>query len=245
MEMAEIPVDETELPPPAEWKRGFADFLTLLRAVLTPVIMLVIVLGWSVTREPGDYEMFTRMLEASVLATVLFGLAAMTDALDDAVGGAEMAGYRRFGWFDDVADTILVDGTLLALLYVTWTSGALGLGLLVPVALIVGRDVLIAALKGYELSRTGWPQTAWGTAKNALAMAATLVLVASPWLTNAYDKLRVGDDPAAVFGEPSNLVWNIGLFGLWATAILSVVTGVMLITRRPAQAATDTETRGG
>ena len=210
----------------------FADALTLLRAILTPVIMAVIILGWQATRDPGDYEVFQRMLGASILASVLFGVAALSDAFDDLLGGPETAGFRRFGWFDDIADMILVVGTLIALLIATHNVGALGLGLIIPAAVIIAREVLVALVKGYEFARAGLPSTTWGTIKNALAMVSTLLLVASPWLTNWIDKMRAGDDPMAVFGSTSAYVWNAGLFGLWATAILSVVTAVMMFTRK-------------
>ena len=228
----EIPVEPVEQPS------NFADFLTLLRAFLVPVIVLVIIIGWSATRnDPSTSDpsglVFSNMLGASFIATLLFGLAALTDVLDDMLGGAETSAFRRFGWFDDIADTLLVVGTLAALVFATWRVGALGLGLAVPALIIIGREAVVGLAKGYQLMRTGWPQTAWGTAKNALAMLSTLVLVASPWLTGVVDGFRANADNAyQVYAEPSNLVWNAGLIGLWITAILSVVTGVMILTRR-------------
>ena len=231
--MAEIDVErvEPESAPISGARATFADGLTLLRALLTPVIMGLILWGWQATREPGDYDIFQRMLDTSILASVLFGVAALSDAFDDLLGGAETAGYRRFGWFDDIADMILVVGTLIALLIVTYQSGALGLGLAIPAIVIIAREVIVGLVKGYEFSRTGWPDTIWGTIKNALAMVSTLLLVAAPWLTNWIDQMRAGDDVMQVFASPSAYIWNIGLFGLWATAILSVVTAVMLFAR--------------
>ena len=212
------------------WRGALADGLTLVRVVLTPVIMAVIVLGWR-GLSTGEGTTYDTMLAASVLASVLFGVAALTDVLDDAVGGAEMSGYRRWGWFDDIADTILVDGTLVALVVATGLAGTLGPGLLVPAVVVVGRDVLVALARGYELRRLGWLQTGWGTAKNALAMLSTLALVASPWLTGVVDAFRAGD-AMEVYAAPSALVWNMGLIGLWVTAVLSAATGVMLLRTR-------------
>ena len=234
-------MDQTPETVATSGMRGaFADGLTLLRALLTPAIMAVIIVGWSATRDPAlgvdvGEEVFGRMLAASFLATVLFGLAALTDILDNVIGGEETSVYRRFGWFDDVADIILVVGTLIALLWATWQAGALGLGLALPALVVIGRELLVGLVKGYTLMRTGWPQTGWGTAKNALVMLSTLLLVSAPWLTTVVDGLRfTGENAYAVYAEPSNLVWNTGLVGLWATAVLSVVTGVMLLSARPA-----------
>ena len=236
-----------ETPAIGNVRGAFADGLTLLRALLTPAIMVTIIIGWSATRDPSigvdvGEEVFGRMLAASFLATVLFGIAALTDILDNMIGGEETSVYRRFGWFDDIADIILVVGTLIALLWATSQAGALGLGLAVPALIVIGREVLVGLVKGYTLMRTGWPQTAWGTAKNALAMLSTLLLVSAPWLTGVVDGMRfTGENAYAVYAEPSNLVWNIGLIGLWVTAILSVVTGVMLLARNTS-AVTDSET---
>jgi phosphatidylglycerophosphate synthase len=211
----------------------FADALTLIRALLTPFIMAVIIIGWRGESVAGDYTVFEKMVSASIFASILFGLAALTDVIDDMIGGAENSRMRRHGWFDDIADTILVTGTLAALLYATYRSGALGLGLAIPAIIIIARELLIGLVKGYELTRTGWPETAFGTAKNALAMISTLILVASPWLTNWIDNMRFdGTNAEAVFAEPSAYIWNLGLIGLWATAILSVVTGVMLLSAK-------------
>ena len=78
---------------------ALADALTLIRLVLTPIIMMVIIKGW-----PN--------LDMAVLASVLFIVAALTDFFDDYFGGTEMAVHRKFGWFDDIADILLVIGTL-------------------------------------------------------------------------------------------------------------------------------------
>ena len=68
---------------------AIADILTLLRALLTPVIMFIIIKGgWP---NPGT----------ALLVSVLFIFAALTDIFDDYFGGAETAPSRTFGWFDD------------------------------------------------------------------------------------------------------------------------------------------------
>lgn len=204
-------------------RAGVADALTLGRALLAPVIMAVILWGWR--GEPsGTYTLYPDMLRASLWASLLFGFAALSDALDDAIGGAKTAGARRFGWFDDIADSILVDGTLLALAVATWRAGALGPGLVVPVVVIVGRDAALALGRGYELSRQGWTQTALGTLKNALAMLFTLVLVAAPWLTNLILQMRGAD----ALADPAGFLWSAGVVGLWGVAALSLVTGLQL-----------------
>jgi len=77
---------------------AIADALTLIRLVLTPIIMIIIIKGWP------DLNM-------AILASFLFIIAAFTDFLDDYFGGTENAPNRKFGWFDDIADIVLVVGT--------------------------------------------------------------------------------------------------------------------------------------
>jgi len=59
-----------------ETRGAFADGLTLIRFILTPVIMAIIVMGWPST-------------QVAVLATALLIIAAVTDIFDDIIGGSE------------------------------------------------------------------------------------------------------------------------------------------------------------
>jgi len=92
---------------------AIADALTVVRVCLTPVIMFIIIKGWP------DLSM-------AILATGLLIIAAVTDFFDDYFGGTENAPNRKFGWFDDIADIVLVTGVLIALLVVTYKGGVLG-----------------------------------------------------------------------------------------------------------------------
>jgi len=60
---------------------AFADGLTLVRVLLTPVIIFVIIKAWSA--KPGDAEGFVSLnIKLVLLASTLFALAAITDFLD-------------------------------------------------------------------------------------------------------------------------------------------------------------------
>ena len=48
--------------------------------------------------------------------------------------GSERSVHRRFGYLDDVADTVLVVGTLAALLFVVHRAGYMSWTFLVPAA---------------------------------------------------------------------------------------------------------------
>jgi len=197
---------------------ALADALTLIRLVLTPIIMMVIIKGW-----PN--------LDMAVLASVLFIVAALTDFFDDYFGGTEMAVHRKFGWFDDIADILLVIGTLAAMLYVTHKNGLLAWTFAIPAGVIIAREVLVGLVKGYEMTKTGWPETKFGDLKNGLVMLGTCLLVASPWLTTWIDRAIAGPDNAMeVYGSTSPYVWLIGEGILWFAAIVSVITGLKWLT---------------
>jgi len=212
-----------------------ADALTLVRLLLTPLIMFVIIKAWS--GKPDDPMGFVSLnLSLVLLASILFAIAAVTDILDDFVGGSADVEARQYGWFDDIADSLLIAGTLLALLWVINRAGLLHWSFAIPAALYIGRDVIIALVKGYELSKFGFLETRLGDMKNALAMFATCALVAAPWLSNIVDNIRAGnqaENVEAVYNSASPFVWNAGLIALWIAAILSLYTGYRLLTTKP------------
>ena len=177
---------------------AIADALTLVRVVLVPVIMFLIIKGW-----PN--------LDMAVLASSLFIVAALTDFFDDYFGGTEKAVHRKFGWFDDIADILLVIGTLAAMLYVTHKNGFLAWTFAIPAGVIILREGLVGLLKGYQMTKTGWPETRFGDLKNGLIMLGTCLLLASPWLTTWIDRLLAGSDNAMdIYGSTSPYVWLIG-----------------------------------
>jgi len=202
---------------------AIADALTLTRLILTPVIMLVIIKGWP------DLNM-------ALLASFLFIIAAITDFFDDYFGGTENAPNRKFGWFDDIADIVLVVGTLIALLWVTHKGGVLGWMFAVPAGVIIAREALVGLLKGYDMTKTGWPETKYGAIKNGLTMLGTCLLVASPWITTWIDSALSSEENVDVLVSTSPQVWMIGQGVLWFAAIVSLLTGFKILTTKASTA---------
>lgn len=211
----------TTSTPDTDFKVGgaFADGLTLVRFILTPIIMFVIIKGgWPA-------------LDPAVLASVLFAVAAITDIIDDKVGGGEGSKGRAFGWFDDIADTFLITGTLAAMFWVLKTSGSLSWQFAVPALAIIARDVIIALFKGGDFKKTGWPETKFGSVRTVISMLAICLLVATPWLSNWAGSLSAngGDAVTGLYGAA--WVGQAALALLWLAALLSLVTGFQLLTR--------------
>ena len=211
------PVAAPELS--VEEKGGaFADALTFLRIIVTPVIMALVIWRWPDT-------------QIAILASVLFLIAAVTDIFDDFFGGAARGAYRRYGYLDDVADTVLIVGVLVAVAVVLFSNGLVSWTWLVPVAVLVGREVAVGLFKGFELSRVGLPDNIWSNAKGGFAMLGTALLVASPWLTQWIDMTRATPDTAMeVYNNASPLIWVLGEVALWIAAVFSIISAIRIFT---------------
>ena len=210
--------------PSSTGARGaFADGLTFVRLLLAVIIFIVILAGWP-------------SVDAAILVTVLFACGALTDLFDDMLGGPGRSQGRMFGWFDDIADAVLIGATLLGLLYVTYKSGTLGWAFAVPAIAYIARDALLGLFKGFEFNKSGAPLSRLGDIKSALAMFGVTLMLASPWLQLWIDRTLAGDDPeklAAIYNTPSPWVWQAGQALLWIAAILSVYLFVRYMTAKP------------
>ena len=212
---------------------AFADALTWLRILIMPLVAFLIWKGWQPV-DAGGID-----LGLTLLASVLFAIGALTDIFDDFLGGNERSIYRRFGYLDDIADTVLVVGTLSALIFVVNRAGIMSWVFLVPAAVLIGREILVGLFKGFELSRYYFPDTLLSNLKSGLSMLATCLLLASPWLQLWIDRMMAGEDKIAeVFATSSPGVWIAGQVILWIAAVLSIITAIGLF-RTDVSAAND------
>lgn len=208
---------------------AFADALTLIRFLLTPVIMYLIITGW-----PG--------IQSAALITVLFIIAALTDVFDDMTGGAETARQRKLGWFDDIADLVLIFGCLIAMLIVVFrpmTDAGMNVVpwiFVVPAVVLILRDIVIAVVKGGQFRKYGLPETKWGTARIFLTMLGVLTLLAAPWITQLIGGYVVSGGEEEVSVSMIMTVWIVGSVILTLAAILSLVTAYQLLTDKSAPA---------
>jgi len=220
-------------------KGVWADGLTLIRLGLTPVIMFVIYKAWSAN--PGGIGGFISLdLSLVLLASVLFAIAAITDIFDDIDSrqpiepDSETQG-RRLGWIDDIADSVLVLGTLIALVWVLGKADLLHWSFSIPVLILFVRDIVLGISKGYQFSKYGFLESKLGDIKNVFAMLGTCTLVAAPWLSNIIDSLRAErtNNVLDLYIAPSSWVWNTGLVVLWIAAVLAIWTSWALLTSKP------------
>ncbi|MGE0486918.1 MAG: CDP-diacylglycerol--glycerol-3-phosphate 3-phosphatidyltransferase [Gammaproteobacteria bacterium] len=138
------------------------NILTLLRIVLIPCFVVCFYLPFE---------------GAAVTAAAVFGLAAITDWLDGYLA-RRLGQTSPFGAFlDPVADKLMVAVVLVVLLQV---RPALWLAL--PVAIIIGREITVSALREWmaEVGARRKVAVSWlGKWKTALQMVALVLLVLS------------------------------------------------------------------
>lgn len=219
---------------------ALADGLTLVRLFLGPLVALVIIFGLRYMKTgEGLPDLPYRDFGFAVLATVLFSLGALTDLLDDVLGGAQKAGGRMFGWFDDAADAVLIGAALLALMYIGNKSVTLSPIFLGLAVIYVARDLLVGIFKGFDFSKTGVPQSKFGDWKNALAMVGTGLLIATPWLGTIAERLMARtttDDLAQTWMTSGAIIETAGLICLGLAVILSLITAFDYFTGTPVNA---------
>ena len=118
-------------------------WLTLMRIIIIPVLVVLFFLPWSGANE---------------LCTLLFVLAALTDWLDGYLA-RKWDEATPFGAFlDPVADKLMVAVVLVLLVQADPTPW-----LAIPAAIIIGREITIASLREWmaELGERGKVEVSW------------------------------------------------------------------------------------
>ena len=171
-------------------KLNIPTVLTLGRILLIPLFVIAFYLpvAW-----------------AGLAAAGLFALAAITDWLDGYLA-RRMGQISRFGAFlDPVADKLIVAVALVMLL-----QADPRVLLALPVAVIIGREITVSALREWMAeigSRASVAVSIWGKIKTAVQMTAIVIML-------------LGPEP---LGLPSALpVYGIGLAGLYFAAALTL-----------------------
>jgi cardiolipin synthase len=140
------------------------------------------------------------------LAFAVYLAACLTDFLDGYLARAwqQQSSLGRF--LDPVADKLLVAGVILMLVGLDSIGGVS----ILPAAVILGREILVSGLREFLAEvRVGLPVSRLAKWKTGIQMTALAFLV-------------IGE-AGPMFGPLSTL--EVGLYGLWAAAGLTLVTG--------------------
>lgn len=124
------------------------NVLTLLRLAVIPIVLGLFYVEWPQGREA---------------AAILFAVAAVTDWFDGWLA-RQLGQTSKFGAFlDPVADKLLVAVSLVMLLHDAHRSGDSGGLLAVLVAIIIGREITISALREWMAELGARTSVAVGT----------------------------------------------------------------------------------
>jgi len=173
--------------------------LTVFRMMVTPVFLAVILLNI-----PHRY----------LLATVIFAIAAITDAIDGKLArkNNEVTVFGKL--LDPVADKMLTTAALLAFL-------SLGLCNVWIVMIILTREFAITSIRLIALSQgVVIPANIWGKLKTVSQMTFTIVIM----LLGELEEIFQISAKTSVFNLPA-----ISNTLLWITALLTAVSGVIYI----------------
>lgn len=178
-------------------KTMIPNALTLARFLLAPVVAWLMWMGYSIphTAEFGPNalnntpEMFTAAQELGtqyqLWAAGLFVFAALTDLFDGMAARAWDA-HSKFGRIlDPIADKALVGLPLLTFVGMTrYYQGEFNYLILIPVLVIVGRDVFITVLRLFAPDGEGAPVSNLAKYKTALELVAVAmpIFMALPWI---------------------------------------------------------------
>lgn len=173
-----------------------ADMLTSLPNLLTLSRIAVIPVVVALFYVPGAW--------AAWAAAGLFAAACVTDYIDGWLARAWALESAIGKFLDPIADKLLVAAVLVMLVAADRLTGLS----VVPAVVILLREVLVSGLREYLAGlNVGVPVSMLAKWKTALQMVAIAVLI-------------VGD--AGPAGLP---LAEIGTVGLWAAALLTLVTG--------------------
>ncbi len=167
------------------------NVLTLLRLGVIPIVLGLFYVEW-----PGGRE----------AAAILFAVAAITDWFDGWLA-RQLGQTSKFGAFlDPVADKLLVAVSLVMLLHDAHRSGDSGAVLAVLVAIIIGREITISALREWMAELGARTSVAVGT----VGKIKTVFQMVAIWMMLWRDPL---------FGLP---IYQLGFALLFVAAALTV-----------------------
>jgi CDP-diacylglycerol--glycerol-3-phosphate 3-phosphatidyltransferase len=173
------------------------NLLTLLRIALIPFFVVVFYLPWK---------------GAHLLSAFIFMLGALTDWLDGYLARS-LKQFSAFGKFlDPVADKLMVAVALV--LIVGQYQGQFQIPLAIPAAIIVGREIVISALREWmaEIGKSRSVAVSFlGKVKTTFQMLALILLLAQP------------------VGLWNGIFINVGIILLWLSAFLTLWSMVIYL----------------
>ncbi|MDE7399393.1 MAG: CDP-diacylglycerol--glycerol-3-phosphate 3-phosphatidyltransferase [Oscillospiraceae bacterium] len=174
--------------------------LTLFRVIIVPFFVF--------------FMCFSAISYRFLYATILFGLASLTDMLDGKIARKYNL-ITDFGKFlDPLADKVLVAAALVCFIELKWTSAWV-------VFIILTREFLVSGIRLVAASspkKAVIPANIWGKLKTAVTMVAMAVILIMAVLCEDFG--IIGDD------FPIQIIRDVLMY---LTALLTVISGVIYV----------------
>lgn len=206
----------SEIPrPPGLLRRTFPalpwhllpDILTYIRLLSIPLLVLLFHLPFTLPL-PTTLKQNTISITNRHACAFIYAMAGYTDYLDGYLARLWSITSSFGAFLDPVADKLMVSTTLILL------SGVYGTVVSAPTAVIIAREIGVSALREWmsgrgmrETVKVGWQ----GKVKTALTMVSSTLLLAV--------------DTEGSSGMGMEGFWKIGIFGLYASMVLTVTSG--------------------
>jgi CDP-diacylglycerol--glycerol-3-phosphate 3-phosphatidyltransferase len=149
-------------------------FLTILRMIMTPIIVVIIYLNALMT-----IDIF---INNSIIASILFALAAITDGIDGKIARSRSQITKLGTFLDPIADKFMVITVLITLVFVSDNSWH-GLILAILATLTIAREILITGLREWMATINKNEITAvsaGGKMKAGFQMTGITMIIAAP-----------------------------------------------------------------
>ena len=183
-------------------KMNLPNKLTLLRIAFVPLIMAAMLIEF-----PLHW----------LVAGLLFGAAAITDAFDGKIARRDHL-ITDFGKFaDPLADKVLVISALICFVKLG-LCGAVALSVIILREFAVTSVRLVASANGKVIAAN-----MWGKVKTVSQIIAIVAIFTLQLVLDILALIPVGEGPLAAVGGVFNV---IGQVLIWITAIITVISGV-------------------
>lgn len=177
--------------------------LTMLRAILVPVFLLLLF----VNAIPVNFT----------LALIIFAIAALTDALDGHIARKNNL-ITNFGKFlDPLADKVLVVSALIAFIELDIISS-------IPVIIIVAREFMVSGLR-LLAANSGTVVAAgfWGKLKTAFTMVTIVVILINLAIAGDFDWFGLTADSITKVVDIAIQIL------VWLSTVLTVISGCVYL----------------
>lgn len=191
------------------WKKKIPNFLTAMRIILIPLIILSFYVPSKIT---------------NIIVAALFMSASITDYFDGYLARAFKVQSNFGKCLDPIADKLLVSVSLIMLAYFSNQN----ILILIPSIIIICREIMVSGLREFLATiNVGVPVTRLAKWKTAIQMMAiTALLLASNGSEYVYNEIMdIVEAEEFIRISFEGVIQTLGEIFLCISAVLTVITG--------------------